>query len=61
VSSAHTDVAAYAIGALDFADAEQFEVHLRSCLTCPSELSWLSQVSRLMSKVNPTRLVEDVR
>jgi hypothetical protein len=47
--SVHVDVAAYAIGSLDLADADDFEGHLDSCPTCPAELEWLSQIVHLMT------------
>jgi anti-sigma-K factor RskA len=38
------DVAAYALGALDPADAARFERHLKHCAVCPDELSVFRQV-----------------
>lgn len=35
----HTDVAAYAFGALDEQQRRAFEVHLATCPTCPAELA----------------------
>ncbi|MGG7573535.1 anti-sigma factor family protein [Streptomyces sirii] len=37
----HTDVGAYALGVLDAADAERFEVHLVGCDRCAAELEEL--------------------
>ncbi|MBW1598550.1 anti-sigma factor [Streptomyces sp. JJ38] len=37
----HTDVGAYALGALDPADAERFEEHLADCPSCARELEEL--------------------
>ncbi len=42
--SCSTDVAAYALGALDSADADAFERHLRTCAVCPVELTGFQQV-----------------
>jgi anti-sigma factor RsiW len=39
------DVAAYALGALDPAEAEAFEAHLRSCAVCPVDLVAFRQVA----------------
>lgn len=42
--SCGADVAAYALGALEPAEAEAFERHLASCAVCPVELSAFQQV-----------------
>ena len=42
--SCSADVAAYALGALDGAEAEAFEQHLRTCAVCPVDLDAFRQV-----------------
>jgi anti-sigma factor RsiW len=42
--SCSADVAAYALGALDGAEADAFEQHLRTCAVCPVDLDAFRQV-----------------
>jgi hypothetical protein len=42
--SCSTDVAAYALGALEPAEAEAFDRHLQTCAVCPVELTAFRQV-----------------
>jgi anti-sigma-K factor RskA len=49
------DVAAYALGALDAADAERFERHLTHCAVCPDELSAFRQVVGTLRASAPIR------
>ncbi|UGY91707.1 anti-sigma factor family protein [Streptomyces gobiensis] len=46
----HTDVGAYAIGALDAADAARFEEHLAWCEWCAAELEELMGLGPLLSE-----------
>jgi hypothetical protein len=48
----HRDVASYALGILDDADAMRFEEHLADCAMCAMELESLLPVSALMSQVD---------
>jgi hypothetical protein len=48
----HKDVASYALGILDEADALRFEEHLADCATCALELEALLPVSALMSQID---------
>lgn len=52
----HQDVAAYALGVLEPADAERYEQHLTSCANCALELEHLLPTSALLTKVEPTSL-----
>ncbi|MFB6437237.1 anti-sigma factor family protein [Streptomyces sp. NPDC056411] len=45
----HADVGAYALGVLDAADAEQFEVHLAACDWCAAELEQLMGLPRVLA------------
>lgn len=58
ISSDHEcgdDVAAYALGALDPADAERFQRHLTHCAVCPDELSAFRQVVEMLPASAPTQ------
>ncbi|WFE27576.1 zf-HC2 domain-containing protein [Solwaraspora sp. WMMD791] len=50
--SAHWDVGAYALGALDADDVERFEEHLAGCWACAAELESLIPIVGLMSTVD---------
>ncbi|MFB9238033.1 anti-sigma factor family protein [Plantactinospora siamensis] len=52
----HSDVGAYAIGALDPENTERFEEHLAGCWACAAELETLIPVVELLSEVDPTTL-----
>lgn len=52
-STCGDDVAAYALGALDPAEAEAFELHLESCTVCREELTAFVQAVNLL----PTTVV----
>ncbi|ROO59004.1 hypothetical protein EDC02_0779 [Micromonospora sp. Llam0] len=54
--SAHWDVGAYAIGALDADDVELFEEHLAGCWACAAELESLIPIVGLMSTVDIDQL-----
>lgn len=54
--SAHWDVGAYALGALDPDDVEQFEEHLAGCWACAAELESLIPIVGLMSTVDISQL-----
>jgi hypothetical protein len=47
------DAAAYALGALDPAEAEAFREHLESCVVCAEELPAFQQVATLLSMGAP--------
>jgi anti-sigma factor RsiW len=49
------DVAAYALGALEAAEAEAFRAHLRTCPVCPSELAAFRQVVDELAAGAPVR------
>jgi hypothetical protein len=51
-SATHRDVAAYALGVLDEADAARFEDHLAECDACAVELESLLPVTALLSQVD---------
>jgi Putative zinc-finger len=53
VSSAHTDVGAYALGLLEAADRQAFEEHLAGCPACAAELAELSGMKGLLSGIGP--------
>ncbi|MDK1473834.1 zf-HC2 domain-containing protein [Streptomyces sp. 549] len=50
----HTDVGAYAIGALDSADAARFEEHLAACQRCAIELEELMGLGPLLAEYSHT-------
>ncbi|GAB3646784.1 anti-sigma factor family protein [Streptomyces sparsus] len=50
----HTDVGAYAIGALDSADAARFEEHLAACQRCAFELEELMGLGPLLAEYSHT-------
>ncbi len=50
--TAHHDVGAYAIGALNEADAERFEAHLASCDDCADELASLLPLAAALEHVD---------
>ncbi|MDG4766973.1 zf-HC2 domain-containing protein [Solwaraspora sp. WMMD406] len=54
--SAHWDVGAYALGALDPEDVERFEEHLAGCWACAAELESLVPIVGLMSTVDISQL-----
>lgn len=54
--SAHWDVGAYALGALDAEDVERFEEHLAGCWACAAELESLIPIVGLMSTVDISQL-----
>ncbi|MFY1633065.1 anti-sigma factor family protein [Solwaraspora sp. WMMB335] len=54
--SAHWDVGAYALGALDADDVERFEEHLAGCWACAAELESLIPIVGLMSTVDVSDL-----
>jgi len=56
--SEHLDVAAYALGVLDEADAERFDEHLAGCWVCAAELESLLPVVDLLSDVDVNELTE---
>jgi hypothetical protein len=47
------DAAAYALGALDSAEADAFREHLESCVVCAEELPAFQQVATLLSMGGP--------
>jgi anti-sigma factor RsiW len=49
------DAAAYALGALDPAEADAFREHLESCVVCAEELPAFQQVATLLSMGAPER------
>jgi anti-sigma-K factor RskA len=51
--SVHSDVASYAIGALDGDDRVRFEDHLAQCETCQAELEKLTEVAVLLRSSEP--------
>lgn len=54
----HGDVAAYALGVLDPADAAHYERHLAGCASCAQELAQLLPTSTLLSGIDPASLRE---
>ncbi|WP_051799714.1 hypothetical protein [Catenuloplanes japonicus] len=56
-SAPHTDVGAYAIGALDEYETAQFEEHLIDCDECAAELESLMPVVDVLSRVDPPSYV----
>jgi len=48
----HSDVGAYALGALDAEESAAFEAHLAECDACAAELEQFLGLSRLLSRVN---------
>src|ERR1700679_2261709 len=48
------DVAAYALGSLDAAEAESFRHHLESCAICRDELAVFQQVVEVLPMSAPT-------
>jgi hypothetical protein len=59
VSSAHTDVAAYALGLLEPADRQAFEEHLAGCQGCAAELAELSDMKGLLTGIGPVEAAAD--
>lgn len=57
------EVAAYALGALDEAEARQLEAHMESCERCRSELAWLAPAVQLLpesaERAEPSRGLRD--
>ena len=53
VSSAHTDIGAYALGLLEAADRQAFEEHLAGCPACAAELAELSGMKSLLTGIDP--------
>jgi anti-sigma factor RsiW len=56
-----SDVAAYALGALEPAEADAFREHLESCVVCAEELPAFLQVATLLSMGAPERSAPAVR
>lgn len=48
----HSDVGAYALGALDSDESAAFEEHLAECAACAAELEQFMGMSRLLSQLN---------
>ncbi len=55
--TAHRDVGAYALGALDRGDRERFEGHLATCGACVAELASLLPVVDILSNVDKRALI----
>jgi hypothetical protein len=53
---AHSDVGAYALGALDSDQSAAFEEHLAECAGCAAELEQFLGISRLLSQVSLAEL-----
>lgn len=47
------DAAAYALGALEPAEAEAFAAHTRECATCRAELTWLRRSAEALTQSVP--------
>ena len=45
---AHSDAAGWALGALDPADAEAFQIHLRDCAECQATMTGFEAVTRAL-------------
>lgn len=54
--AAHVDVAAYALGVLEPAEAERYERHLAGCASCTLELEQLLPTTALLATVDPASL-----
>jgi Putative zinc-finger len=57
---AHSDVGAYALGALDSDQTAAFEEHLAECAACAAELEQFLSISRLLSQVRLEELTPPV-
>lgn len=54
----HRDVAAYALGVLEPADAFRFEEHLSDCVTCTVQLSDFASLAASLSELGGPGRVE---